>query len=58
MHPTFLAGGVVGMLRAGAGGHLLLRAGRQFYLHREGGEEETGGREYKMLRKTKEFPLE
>ena len=43
MHPTFLAGGVVGMLRVGAGGHLLLRAGRQFSLHRERGEEETGG---------------
>lgn len=31
------------MLRVGAGGHLLLRAGRQFSLHRERGEEETGG---------------
>ena len=46
------------MLRAGAGGHLLLRAGRQFSLHREGGEEETGGREYKMPRKTQASPLE
>ena len=31
---------------------------RQFSLRREGGEEETGGREYKMPRKTKASPLE
>lgn len=53
MHPAFLAGGVVGILRARAGDHLLLRAGRQFSLHREGGEEETGGREYNMPRRRK-----